>query len=291
MDKTVPASTFHVHLVSDASGETLTMISKAATVQYACIRAINHVHPLVRTRRQVAEAIAQIEANPGIVLYTVVNADLGRELEAACQRLGLPCIAVLDPVLKAFGAYLGTAATPVVAGQHVLDADYFRRVDAMHFTMMHDDGQQTETLDKADIILVGVSRTSKTPTAIYLANRGFSTANVSLVPDIPPPATLLSATSPLIVGLVTSPERLAEIRRNRVLAFNDRRLQDYVDMDLIVGEIAYTKRLCARHGWPIIDVTRRSIEETAAAIIRLYEDRKAQQSKTSQNDISANDAG
>ncbi len=275
MQKKAPKKSFHLHLVSDASGETLTMIAKAATVQYSLIRAIHHVHPLVRTRQQLNDVVEKIRANPGIVLYTIVNADLGRELDNQCKKMGLPCIAVLEPVLNAFGQYLGTASTPVVAGQHVLDADYFRRVDAMQFSMLHDDGQNTETLNEADIILVGVSRTSKTPTSIYLANRGYKTANVSLVPDLPVPETLETAKNPLVVGLTATAERIAEIRHNRVMSFNDRRLQDYVDMDRIKEEIAYTRRLCHRHRWPIIDVSRRSIEETAADIIRRYEDRKA----------------
>ncbi len=275
MENRTPEKSLHLHLVSDSSGETLTVIAKAASVQYPLVQAIHHVHPLMRTRRHLGEVVAKIAAHPGIVLYTVVSAELGRELEAACRDLGLPCVAVLDPVLQAFGAYLGTASTPVVAGQHVLDADYFRRVDAMQFSMIHDDGQNTETLDQADIVLVGISRTSKTPTSIYLANRGYKTANVSLVPDIPVPAALEAVTKPLVVGLIASPERLAEIRRNRVMTFDDGRLQGYVDMDRIKEEVALTRRLCRRNGWSVIDVSRRSIEETAAAIIRLHEDRKA----------------
>jgi len=275
MPKKAPKKSFHLHLVSDASGETLTMIAKAATVQYSLTRAIHHVHPLVRTRRQLDDVVEKIRENPGIVLYTIVNADLGRELQAQCKEMGLPCIAVLEPILNAFGQYLGADSTPVVAGQHVLDTDYFRRVDAMQFTMMHDDGQNTETLNEADIVLVGISRTSKTPTSIYLANRGYKTANVSLVPDIPVPRTLETARRPLIVGLTATAERIAEIRHNRVMSFNDRRLQDYVDMDRIKEEIAFTRRLCQRHNWPVIDVSRRSIEETAADIIRRYEDHQS----------------
>jgi [pyruvate, water dikinase]-phosphate phosphotransferase / [pyruvate, water dikinase] kinase len=275
MQKQAPKKSFHLHLVSDASGETLTMIAKAATVQYSLTRAIHHVHPLVRTHRQLDDVVSKIKANPGIVLYTIVNADLGRELQNQCKEMGLPCIAVLEPILNAFGQYLGADSTPVVAGQHVLDADYFRRVDAMQFSMMHDDGQNTETLDQADIILVGISRTSKTPTSIYLANRGYKTANVSLVPDIPVPKTLETAKRPLIVGLTATAERIAEIRHNRVMSFNDRQLQDYVDMDRIKEEIAFTRRLCHRNGWLIIDVSRRSIEETAADIIRRHQEREA----------------
>ncbi len=277
MQKQAPKKSFHLHLVSDASGETLTMIAKAATVQYSVIRAIHHVHPLVRTRRQLDEVVEKIRANPGIVLYTLVNTNLGQELQSQCKKMGLPCIAVLEPVLNAFGQYLGADSTPVVAGQHVLDADYFRRVDAMQFSMMHDDGQNTETLDEADIVLVGISRTSKTPTSIYLANRGYKTANVSLVPDIPVPDTLETAKKPLIVGLIATAERIAEIRHNRVMSLRDNGLEDYVDMDRIKEEIAFTRRLCRRHGWPLIDVSRRSIEETAADIIRRHQERLAAQ--------------
>lgn len=250
------------------------MIAKAASVQYALFRAIRHLHPLVRTKPRLMETIAKITEQPGIVLYTIVNRDLGRELENQCQKLKVPCIAVLDPVLKAFEAYLGTPSTPIVAGQHALDAEYFRRIDAMQFTVLHDDGQHTETLADADIILVGPSRTSKTPTSIYLANRGYKTANVSLVPGIPPPKQLETAAGPLVVGLVARPERIAEVRRYRILAFSNSRLQDYVDMDSIKQEVAATRRLCRKYEWPVVDVTQRSIEETAAEIIKLYEDRR-----------------
>jgi regulator of PEP synthase PpsR (kinase-PPPase family) len=266
---------FHLHLVSDATGETLTAISKAATVQYSRVRAITHVHPLVRNKRQLGRVIQEIETAPGIVLYTIVNQELGAALEAQCQTLNMPCIAVLAPIFKAFEAYLGAQSTPIVAGQHVLDADYFRRIEAMNFTLMHDDGQLPGDLNDADIVLVGASRTSKTPTSIYLANRGYKTANVSLVPGIPVPVQIDKVDKALVVGLIASAERIAEVRRNRILAFNSKSLQDYTDMNFIINEIAYTRRLCAKRSWPVIDVTRRSIEETAAEIIKLYCDRRA----------------
>jgi regulator of PEP synthase PpsR (kinase-PPPase family) len=264
---------FHLHMVSDASGETLSAIAKAAAVQYSSIRAIKHSHPFVRNRRQLDRVLQRIEATPGIVLYTIVERDLSYYLEQRCDELNVPCVAVLDPLLKVFEAYLGTPSTPVVGGQHVLNTDYFQRIEAMNFTLGHDDGQRTEELEDADIVLIGASRTSKTPTSLYLANRGFKTANVSLVPDIPPPPTLETLRRPLVVGFVASPQRIAEIRRHRLLGIKDTKNQDYIDTEKITKEITFTRRLCGRHHWPIVDVTRRSSEETAAAIIKLHEER------------------
>ncbi len=262
---------FHLHLVSDASGETLTTMAKAAVVQLPGAKPNRHMHPLVRNPKQLATVLQHIETSPGIVLYTLMNPELAGLLETRCVELGVPCIFVLKPVLQAFEDYLKMPSRAVVAGQHTLDADYFRRIEAMNFTLAHDDSQSTEDLEKADIVLVGASRTSKTPTSIYLANRGYKTANVPLVPKIPLPPSLEVLKTPYVVGLVASPERLAEIRRNRLLALNSDKFDDYIDADAIKDEIAFTKRLCLKHGWHVLDVTRRSIEETAAAIIALYE--------------------
>jgi len=268
-------SYFHLHLVSDSTGETLTTIAKAAAVQYAQIRAIEHVHPLVRNARQLKRVLQEIDQAPGIVLYTIVNLDLIAELEQRCKELKVPCLAVLQPIMQVFESYLGAPQTPTVAGQHVLDADYFRRIDALNFTMAHDDGRLPEDLNAADIILLGISRTSKTPTSIYLAQRGYKTANVPIVPSLPFPDELASQHSAFVVCLIASPDRIAEIRRNRALLLADRDLDDYVDRSRIATEIAYTRKLCAKYGWPIIDVTRRSVEETAATIISLMQDKKA----------------
>ena len=267
--------TFHLHMISDATGETLITIAKAVRVQYAQVRAIEHLHPLVRSRRELERVVRDVEAAPGIVLYTLFNRELAEELERHCKRLNLPCVPALKPILQVFESYLGTPATPTVGGQHVLDADYFRRIEALNFTMLHDDGHLPQNLNDADIVLLGISRTSKTPTSIYLANRGFKTANVPLVPGVPLPPQLEVPTSAFVVGLVASPERIAQVRQNRVIEHAHNHLDDYVDREAIAAEIAQTRSLCARHGWPIIDVTRRSIEETAAAIIRLYHDREA----------------
>lgn len=268
-------SFFHLHLVSDATGETLTTIAKAAAVQYAVVRPIEHVYPMVRTGRQLARAMQEIEQAPGIVLYTLVNKTLTEELERRCRELKIPCLHVLQPIMQIFESYLGAPRTPTVAGQHVLDADYFRRIDALNFTMAHDDGRLPDELDKADICILGISRTSKTPTSIYLAQRGYKTTNLPLVPKIALPKSVTEPTTCFIVCLVASPDRIAEIRRNRALLLADRDLDTYVDRGIIAAEIAYTRKLCAKYSWPVIDVTRRSVEETAAAIIKLLHDKRA----------------
>jgi len=270
-------STFHLHLISDATGETLTTMAKAATVQYAQVRPIEHVHPLVRTERQLERVLQEVERNPGIVLYTIVRKELIDEIERRCRALKVPCLHVLEPIMKVFESYLGAPQTPVVAGQHIVDANYFRRIDALNFAMAHDDGQLPQDLNAADVIILGVSRTSKTPTSIYLAQRGYKTSNLPLVPGVPLPPALTEPHSAFVVGLVASPERIAEIRRNRVHLLSDRNLDHYVDRTRIAEEILYSRRLCSKHGWPVIDVTRRSIEETAASIIRLLHDREAGQ--------------
>ena len=269
-------SYFHLHLVSDSTGETLIAVSRAAASQYQGISAIEHIYPLVRTQSQIDRVIAELEAAPGIVLYTLVEKDLAQRLEAAAREYGCPCLSVLDPVLGLFQSYLGTSSTQRPGAQHVLNAEYFKRIDALNYTMMHDDGQLPNDLESADVIIVGSSRTSKTPTSIYLANRGIKTANVPLVPGIPLPPDLERVRRPLVVGLVASPERIVQIRQNRLLSLNASDDTAYVDKSAVTEEITQSRRLFARHNWPSIDVTRRSIEETAAAIIDLYKTHRVQ---------------
>src|SRR5438876_1605187 len=266
-------SNFHLHLISDATGETLTTMAKAAAVQYAQVRPIEHVHPLVRTPKQLERVLKEVEQSPGIVLYTIVKGELIEAIARRCRELKVPSLHVLQPIMRVFESYLGAPQTPVVAGQHMVDADYFRRIDALNFAMAHDDGQLPQDLNTADIIILGISRTSKTPTSIYLAQRGYKTSNLPLVLGIDLPEALTKPHRAFVVGLVASPERISEIRRNRVHMLADRNLDDYVDRTQIANELAYSRRLCTRHGWPVIDVTRRSIEETAATIIRLLHDR------------------
>jgi [pyruvate, water dikinase]-phosphate phosphotransferase / [pyruvate, water dikinase] kinase len=267
-------SYFHLHLVSDATGETLIAVSRAAAAQYQGIASIEHVYPLVRSMTQLDRVLTEIETSPGIVLYTMVDPELTEKLDRTCKDLGCPAVNVLAPVHTTLQSYLGASSTPRAGAQHTLNAEYFRRIDALNYTMMHDDGQLTENLEEADVILVGISRTSKTPTSIYLANRGIKTANVALVPGVPPPPQLQYLVKPLVVGLVASPDRIVQIRQNRLLSLNADADTPYVDKDSVVEEISNARRLFARHNWPVIDVTRRSIEETAAAIIELQKNHR-----------------
>jgi [pyruvate, water dikinase]-phosphate phosphotransferase / [pyruvate, water dikinase] kinase len=263
-------SYFHLHLVSDSTGETLIAASRAASAQYQGVASIEHVYPLVRTPAQLDRVITEIENAPGIVLFTLVDSDLSRRLEVICEASGSPCLSVLGPILTLFKSYLGQNSTPRAGAQHMLNADYFKRIDALNFSMMSDDGQLPENLDHADIVLVGVSRTSKTPTSIYLANRGYKTANVPLVPNVPLPSGLSHLRHPLVVGLVASADRIVQIRQNRLLSLNADSRTEYVDRIAVAEEIAASRRLFAERGWPTIDVSRRSIEETAAAVLDLY---------------------
>ncbi len=261
---------FNLHLVSDATGETLIAASRAVSAQYQGVCSIEHVYPMVRNEAQLDKAIAEIEAAPGMVLFTLVDPHLALRLTQACASFGAPCLSVLAPIMNLFESYIGMAAKPRPGAQHMLNADYFRRIDALNFTMMHDDGQHSESYEAADVVLLGVSRTSKTPTSIYLANRGVKTANLPFVPNMPLPKSVEQLRNPLVVGLLASPDRIVQIRTNRLLSLNADTESPYVDRRLVAEEVAQSRRLFEEHGWPTIDVTRRSIEETAAAIIDLH---------------------
>jgi len=268
---------FHLHLVSDATGETLITVARAAAAQYASVAPIEHIYPLVRTEKQLERVISEIEAAPGIVLYTMLDAALAERLQSKCREFSVPCLSILDPVLGLFQSYLGAESNKRAGAQHTLNAEYFKRIDALNYTMLHDDGQHTDDLEEADVVLTGVSRTSKTPTSIYLANRGVKTANVPLVPNMAVPIQLEQLARPLVVGLTASPERIVQIRQNRLLGLKAHRDDDlYVDRQAVAEEIAFSRRLCAKHNWPVIDVTRRSIEETAAAVMSLLTERRRQ---------------
>ena len=272
------ATYFHVHLISDSTGETLNAITKAVCARFDNILPIEHIYPLVRSTRQLERVIREIEDGPGMVIHTIVDRELRTMLEEGCRHLLTPCIAALDPMTAALGRYLGAQLTTRVGAQHTLDTDYFNRIEALNYAIGHDDGQGGQNLESADVILVGVSRTSKTPTSIYLAHRGVRTANVPLVPRAPLPEQLFTVTRPLIVGLILSPDRLIQIRRNRLLSLNEKRESSYIDGDAVREEIVQARRLFERQGWPVIDVSRRSVEETAAAVINLMNARQSARS-------------
>lgn len=262
----------NLHLVSDSTGETLEMIAKAALAQFDDADIRRHFWPMVRSRQHLDRIFGELAAHPGLVLFTLVNPETRARLEEHCRQAGLPAVAALDAVNDALEAQLGQEAQGRPGRQHTMDEAYFARVEAIQFTIAHDDGIGWENWEQADIVLAGVSRSSKTPTSIYLANRGYKVANIPLVVESPPPAALFSLRRPLVVGLTTAPERLVQIRRNRLLSLNESAETSYADSDRVSDELRFARRMFADNGWPVIDVTRRSIEETAAAIIRLYQE-------------------
>lgn len=271
------SSRINLHLVSDATGETLNSIARATVAQFEHANIVHHRWSLIRTRFQLHRVLEGIEAEPGPVLSTLVEKSLRAELEQACQRLGVSVVHVLDPVLALLQEQFGETAMSRPGRQYVLDADYFRRIDAIHYVLAHDDGQSQAGLAEADVILVGVSRSSKTPTSFYLANRGIKSANVPLVPSLPDPPGLENPRAP-VIGLTLDAEALIEIRRHRLRMLNAggggpmrHDSGEYVDLETVKAELLWARRLCVRRGWPVIDVTRRSIEETAATVLQLME--------------------
>jgi hypothetical protein len=265
----------HLYLISDATGETVRSIARACAVQFEDVDVVEHLWPMVRSRRALETALEDVEQEPGIVFYTLLNHDLAAQLEQFCRARNVPCISVMEPFISLMARHFGQAPKGLPGKQHVLDAEYFHRIEAMNFVMAHDDGQKQSSLADAEVILVGVSRTSKTPTCIYLANRGVKAANVPIVPGIPLPDVLFNSPRALIVGLTEDPARLVEIRKNRMrIQDGDRASTDYTDFEKVKKEVAEARRLFARQGWPVIDVTRRSIEETAAAVLQLLAQRQ-----------------
>ncbi|MHA1536891.1 MAG: pyruvate, water dikinase regulatory protein [Alphaproteobacteria bacterium] len=264
----------HLHLVSDSTGETVISIARACVVQFEGIEVIDHLWPMVRTKAQLKPVLKGISADPGMVVFTLLDKSLRDRLELYCADNKLTCIAALDTFMAAFRHHLGVSSQARPGRQHALDAEYFIRIEALNYVMRHDDGQSALSLAEADVILVGVSRTSKTPTCIYLANRGIKAANVPIVPGAPLPPELLDNEHSLIVGLTEDANRLVQIRRNRMRSLDQQDETDYTDLDQVKGEIAAARRLFNERQWPTIDVTRRSIEETAAAIIQLHSQRQ-----------------
>ena len=272
----------HLHLVSDSTGETVTTVARAGVSQFEGVIPVEHVWSFVRTRAQIEKVLGIVEALPGLVIFTLVSPELRQALQDGCRVLNTPCVPILDGVVSALSSLLGAEMRPQIGRQHAMDAGYFSRIEAMNFMFHHDDGQCPWELHQADVVLVGVSRTSKTPTSVYLANRGIKAANVPVVPDCPVAPELERLTGPLVVGLTINPDFLVQIRKNRLrqLSIEDgtpgglaRFGGDYAEIERVQAEVVYARRLFARHGWPVIDVTRRSVEETAAAIFQLMQAR------------------
>ena len=270
----------HIHLISDSTGGTLNAIIKACLAQFNDIDPEEHLWNLVRNERQLKRAVDGIRAEPGPVFYTLVDDSLSHQLVKTCEAISVPCIAIMQPVLTAFSSFYGEKSKAEPGLQHTLNEEYFARMDAVDYALHHDDGQKTgRSLDEADVILVGVSRTSKTPTCIYLANRGVKAANIPYVPGIPLPDAVKTLKSPMFVGLTETPDRLIEIRRNRLRQIGQMDETDYLNIDKVEDEVKQARRFYTQMGWPVIDVTRRSIEETAAEILALLNRKREDKNK------------
>ena len=276
MDKKI-----NLHLVSDSTGETVSSVARATFAQFDDVEPEEFVWTLVRTKTQLERVIESIRENPGVVMYTLVDNALRDILKMECAKRGLPCIGVLANVISEMSAYLGQETHALPGKQHELNEDYFSRVDAINYALAHDDGQGHWELGEADIVLVGVSRTSKSPTCVYLAYKGYKSANIPFVLDCPLPPELATITKPLIVGLTVSPERLQQIRKTRLQSLKQEHDTNYVDMEHLQREIAESRKLFNKYKWPVIDVTKRSVEETAATIIQYA---KKHQEKQEQKD-------
>lgn len=265
---------FHLHLVSDSTGETVVTVARAALVQFDGLRAVEHMWSMIRNTNQVAEALAGIKTRPGFVLYTLVNPELRRALEDGCREIQVPCIALLDPIVAALGAYLGAEVRARPGRQHVMDDEYFNRIEAMHFVLAHDDGHATWNLDSADVVLVGVSRTSKTPLSTILAQRGLKVANLPLVLGVNPPVELTEAPQDRIVGLTIGIDQLCEIRQARLRQLGMPSETNYAVREHVRHELEFANQLFrANPAWPVVDVTGRAIEETAVIILETMKER------------------
>jgi hypothetical protein len=265
---------FHIHLISDATGETLHAVAKAALAQFDGISVQEHFYTLVRSERQLLRAVDYIREHPGLVLFTLVHQELRRQLVNQCSLLSVPYFDLMEGPVSLMQRFFGVRETHKPGGQHEIDQSYLQRIEALNYTIQHDDGQALDDLGGAEVILVGASRTSKTPTCVYLAMRGVRAANVPLVLGIPAPLQLLATNGSLVVGLWASPERLVQIRRNRLATIGEQTLTDYTDLEKVRSEVMTTRRLYEQWGWPSIDVTRRSVEETAATILNLLAERR-----------------
>jgi [pyruvate, water dikinase]-phosphate phosphotransferase / [pyruvate, water dikinase] kinase len=264
----------NIHLISDSTGETLSSVARAVLSQFEGVESNDFIWPLVRTQVQLERAMDSIAQEPGIVMYTILNDELIEQLKRKCYEIKVPCIPVLSHIIGEFSNYLGMHISHTVGRQHLLDSEYFSRVEAISYTLTHDDGQSTWDLYEADIIIIGVSRTSKSPTSVYLSCRGQKTANIPFVSISTIPESIFDLQKPLIVGLTINPEKLVQIRQTRLTSLGQETTTDYIDLEAIKNEVAESRKLFAKLNCPIIDVTKRSVEETAAKIIQLLQEKK-----------------
>ena len=262
--------TVHVHLVSDATGETTHQLGRAALAQFTNVKAIEHIWTLVRTDDHLQVIEESVKTKGGIMLFSIADRNMRAKLEQICARHKIPSVSVLDHAIHTFAKVLGPASEGITAGQHRMDDAYFHRMEALDFAIQHDDGQGLNTIENADILIVGISRSSKTPTSIYLAHRGYKVGNYPLVPGVPMPLDQFDHKSIFVVGLIRDARSLVQIRRNRLISMNESEGTDYADQDSITQELKEARQLFNAHKWPVIDVSRRSVEETAAAIINLH---------------------
>jgi len=266
------------HLISHASGELIEMLARNAVVQLEGVHLERKLWKRVRRMGQLPEILAARADSPGFVLHSISDTDIREAIEVACARLGVPCQFALEPLVSRLASYSSASVQLHTSSGNVFDEDYYLRVEAMKYTLAHDDGVASDDLADADVIIVGVSRATKTPTCMYLASRGIKAANVPLVPGVQIPLALVSPQAPLIVGLVVDPARLSLIRSARLTSLHQNENTDYSDFDALRRELLAARRLFNLHGWPVIDVTNRSIEQTAAMIIDMLEARAASRS-------------
>tara|TARA_B100001989_G_scaffold185710_1_gene135363 strand:- start:2799 stop:3620 length:822 start_codon:yes stop_codon:yes gene_type:complete len=265
-------NTYQIYLISDSTGETLDRIFMALKAQFNNFSYELNQFSFTRTENQIVSILQEAKKQDSpIILYTVVNSKLAKFLADESNKIDVPCFGVLGDLILNFSRILNQKATHKPSGQHVLDEEYYKRIEAIQFTMNHDDGNQTENIIESDIILVGVSRTSKTPTSIYLANKGLKISNIPLVNDMKIPEDIIKSNSLCVIGLFTEAERLFDIRRNRLNSLRGSEVTEYTDLKKIRAEVEQSKKIFKKNNWPVIDVTRKSVEETAASIIRIFE--------------------
>ncbi len=266
-------NTYQIYLISDSTGETLDRIFTAIKAQFKNINYKIHTYSFTRTENQILKILEDAKKNENsIILYTIVDNSLAKYLANESENKNIPCFGVLGNLILNFSKILNQKATHEPSGQHILNEEYYERIEAIQFTMNHDDGNLINEVDKSDIILVGVSRTSKTPTSIYLANKGFKTSNIPLVNENSLPESLKKNPQvACVVGLSTEPERLADLRKNRMNSLKEKENIQYTDLENIKKEVLEAKKTFQKYKWPLIDVTRKSVEDTAASIIKIHE--------------------